>query len=294
MLMVSMTMLNFEVTLGDPRRARALGPTLHEMCVQLEAIEFTRWVRFLLSLSGLLADIPLQDVITELESSVQAARSAGRHYDAATCQLFLGVAWGLAESPEAAQAHWEELQSWPNLPSWLPATLSVYRCLFFLISEDREQAAAHRPTADTLHPDQQLLLDAAFAGDVVSPGSIPSRSLAMRVGQMLVEKIATQSPHLTVAADGSWFALGGAAPVKMGRRGPARRILLELTRAHVSACSAEALIEAGWPGQRILPESARMRLHTAIRTLRTLGLDTHIETVEGGYRLRPQLSVSMQ
>ncbi len=54
--------------------------------------------------------------------------------------------------------------------------------------------------------------------------------------------------------------------------------------------TAEALIEAGWPGESLVPSAARNRLHVALASLRKKGLDALLEHVDGGYRLDPQVA----
>lgn len=53
------------------------------------------------------------------------------------------------------------------------------------------------------------------------------------------------------------------------------------------------LLAAGWPKERILPRAAKMRLHTAIRRLRRLGLDAHLCTSPEGYQLSPAIDVEL-
>jgi hypothetical protein len=94
---------------------------------------------------------------------------------------------------------------------------------------------------------------------------------------------------LRVAEDGSWFALGDAR-ISLARRSSLRLILLELTRTS-DACSVAQLFTAGWPGQRVHPDSASHRVHVAIATLRKLGLGDAIVTRGDGYALDSALTI---
>ncbi len=53
------------------------------------------------------------------------------------------------------------------------------------------------------------------------------------------------------------------------------------------ALSADELVAAGWPDERLRPDSARNRLQVALSTLRKLGLRPLLERSKGGYRLAP-------
>ncbi len=55
--------------------------------------------------------------------------------------------------------------------------------------------------------------------------------------------------------------------------------------------SAEALVAAGWPGERLSPESAKNRLHVALAKLRKLGLRDVLLRYVDGYALSPGLRV---
>jgi hypothetical protein len=88
----------------------------------------------------------------------------------------------------------------------------------------------------------------------------------------------------------SWIEIGGER-VDMRRRHAARRLLGALVDAGAEGIDRDRLILAGWPGERMQEASARMRLHTAIRTLRRLGLATCLQTTECGCRLDPATHV---
>jgi tetratricopeptide (TPR) repeat protein len=78
------------------------------------------------------------------------------------------------------------------------------------------------------------------------------------------------------------------------RRVP-RRVLAKLVDARVrapgAAVPAPALVEAGWPGERMPPRSAANRLHVTLGLLRALGLRDLIEHAMGGWRLSPDVPI---
>lgn len=73
----------------------------------------------------------------------------------------------------------------------------------------------------------------------------------------------------------------------LARRPLLRRLLLRLADAAAEGArdvGVEELLEAGWPGERMVGTSGVRRLQVAINRLRDLGLREVLETVErGGY-----------
>ncbi|MGK3959238.1 tetratricopeptide repeat protein [Sorangium sp. So ce118] len=78
-------------------------------------------------------------------------------------------------------------------------------------------------------------------------------------------------------------------------RHAARRLLLALTEQQRCApgrgLSLAALKEAGWPGERILPEAAANRIYVAMNQLRKLGMKPWLRRDAEGYSLDPALPV---
>jgi DNA-binding SARP family transcriptional activator len=58
-----------------------------------------------------------------------------------------------------------------------------------------------------------------------------------------------------------------------------------------SPLTRDQLFAAGWPGERAQPEAAAQRVHTAIWTLRTLGLRDVLIGRDDGYLLDPELVI---
>ncbi|MEQ1566202.1 MAG: hypothetical protein ABMA64_11240, partial [Myxococcota bacterium] len=69
------------------------------------------------------------------------------------------------------------------------------------------------------------------------------------------------------------------------------RLALERERAPGVTLGAEALAEAGWPGERIVPAAAANRVRVALSALRREGLTALIQRDEGGWRLDPACGV---
>jgi hypothetical protein len=105
--------------------------------------------------------------------------------------------------------------------------------------------------------------------------------------------IETASADLvTIAPGGQWFSVG-AGRVDLARRGSLRRVLVALVEACRDrpglALDVDALLRAGWPGERMHPESGAARVYMAIRRLRGLGLERALLTSDEGYLLDPRL-----
>ncbi|MBS2019709.1 MAG: AAA family ATPase [Deltaproteobacteria bacterium] len=120
---------------------------------------------------------------------------------------------------------------------------------------------------------------------------------ALRVLEHTLRGRGTSSgvPVLHIAADASWFELGGAARVDLGRRGSLRRILAALVDQRLAApgqgLGVSTLVEKGWPGERVLVEAAATRVRVAVATLRRLGLRSTLVTRDDGYLLDPSVTI---
>ncbi len=103
--------------------------------------------------------------------------------------------------------------------------------------------------------------------------------------------------HLVIAHNGGWFAIGNEPLVDIRTRFALTRILRALVQQrakdHEETVSIDTLVEAGWPGEKLLNDSGTNRLYVAVATLRKLGLRDGVERREGGYRLAPHWSVAV-
>jgi len=93
------------------------------------------------------------------------------------------------------------------------------------------------------------------------------------------------------APDGEFIRAPGGAWLDLSRQVTLWRVLEPLLRAAPSAVDASTLIEAGWPGERMIAEAATNRLHQVVSRLRRAGLGDTIERTETGYRLRDGVAV---
>ena len=92
-------------------------------------------------------------------------------------------------------------------------------------------------------------------------------------------------PTVQVARDGAWLDVG-AGRVDLRRRAAVRRVLAALAEAAEAGrpCSAADLSKAGWANR-----GTRRDLHSAIWTLRRLGLKRALTTTDDGYALDERL-----
>lgn len=100
---------------------------------------------------------------------------------------------------------------------------------------------------------------------------------------------------IRLAYDTTWIAVDGVTT----KISPLlRRLLRVLATTRLDrpgqVIRTDALIDAGWPDEKMSYASGRNRLHVALSGLRKLGLQDDIEFESGGYRLRPSLRIELE
>jgi hypothetical protein len=102
---------------------------------------------------------------------------------------------------------------------------------------------------------------------------------------------------LAVGADGLWFQLPGGPVVSVERWRPLQRLLARLAEERQECpgqpLGVEALVLAGWPGERMLARAGATRVYTAIASLRRLGLRDVLLSVDHGYLLAPGVPIEL-
>ncbi len=98
--------------------------------------------------------------------------------------------------------------------------------------------------------------------------------------------------RLAVHPRGFSFRVSDEPAVDLRRRRALPLLLMRLAEHHLAKAGHglpwPALVEAGWPGEKMQAEAAWSRLRTAIRTLRKLGLGDLLITIGSGYLLDPR------
>jgi len=155
--------------------------------------------------------------------------------------------------------------------------------------EIREALAAVALDRDDRELAARLVALFAAAAQVADDVAWPARVAALQA--RLRPAAAPRRAVLRLARDGRTLLLDGA-PVDLARRGPLRRVLVALFEARLrrpgEALDTHAVLAAGWPGERMFPESGAARVYMAVRRLRVLGLDAVLTTTDGGYALDPR------
>ncbi|MFO0604488.1 MAG: FHA domain-containing protein [Polyangiales bacterium] len=131
----------------------------------------------------------------------------------------------------------------------------------------------------------------AFALAHLRPGDRPTDLHdAMPLGQRIpAEGAAEPRALLRVAADGTWFARDDGARVAVHPRRTLVRVLRALAEHHRAgvqeALSTAEIVEAAWPGERLVGDSGPTRAYVALSSLRRIGLRDAIARDGEGYRL---------
>ena len=99
--------------------------------------------------------------------------------------------------------------------------------------------------------------------------------------------------------EGNWFRTSPTSePVSFARRKNLRRVFARLLESRLSdpgrALPLQELLEAGWPGERVLPAAAANRVYVALATLRKMGLKDVLRSNDSGYFLDPAVPFVIQ
>jgi hypothetical protein len=110
------------------------------------------------------------------------------------------------------------------------------------------------------------------------------------------ESIDAPIDALVVCVHGRWFRAPRGPVVSVARWRPLQRLLERLAERREIApgepLAVDALIAAGWPGERMIAKAGATRVYTAIASLRRLGLKGTLMKGEGGYLLRADVAIS--
>lgn len=103
---------------------------------------------------------------------------------------------------------------------------------------------------------------------------------------------------LAIEDEGRRLVLPDGRAIDLSRRKNVRLVLHALAVARRDRPGepvlADVLLEAGWPGERMRADAATKRLHTAIWTLRTVGLEGLLLTQGEGYLLDPRTDLRLE
>ncbi|MFT3764142.1 MAG: hypothetical protein QM820_01275 [Minicystis sp.] len=189
-----------------------------------------------------------------------------------------GGARALAQALRGAVARLDADRTAMAAPEAIPPGPPLDRAL-----SELAQAAGDRPSfeaarARVFHPASGRALGRVVLRALERAHALPARAAA------------PPSDALLVGPEARWFRAPGAGVVSLARRRPLSAIVEHLFRARREragvATSWDALLGAGWPGERMAAAAGAHRVRVAVSTLRKLGLRALL-TASDGYLLDP-------
>jgi tetratricopeptide (TPR) repeat protein len=249
------------------------------------------------------------EAIAMLERARELLESAHDGRNAAGVSATLGGALAAIGRIEAAQQHLRAALSALRPDDSLHAVATLEAAHVDIAIAARERAAGDLAASRRSFDRVRAAIASAHAPDAAHRGvPLVQRSSDVRFALRLVERALREIQNSVVEGDQDrtlhalvihkealWFALPDGARVDLRRRRAVRNVLLRLVgervRAPGAALAPRALIDAGWPGEKIMPSAARNRLHVTITTLRNLGLREVLIGGDDGYRLDPDVPV---
>lgn len=225
-----------------------------------------------LALALLIANARPQDTISQLQSALAYATLDD---EAVLVQLLIAA---LSSDPDAGLARCRAI----TLPT---SSHPALRPLHTRIEQDLADGPLHLASLLTLLPAPDLNEPAWLAWHFFARPShtiAPTHASPVTAGAMVV------------AHDYTWIH-----PTPGERIDITRPLLHRLIAALVTlrldepntAISAQALIEAGWPGERMQARAAKNRLYNAIHALRQHGFEDLLQTRNDGYLLDPSVTL---
>jgi hypothetical protein len=240
--------------------------------LSLEALGQTAASGVFLGLGGLVARERGQHGVAyaQLSAALDALGEDGERVFAA---LFLGhlaaLEAGVGRDAEA-RAVWARLAA----PRILAVEPTLRGALEILASQARVPAPSppNGPVLPSVHARIALRCVSAVALAGAASQTLPLPAEALLLG-----------PGAT------WFRPPGAGRVSLERRKPMALLLDALVTARLEApgraVSADELLAAEWPGEKVIATAGAHRVRVAVASLRKLGLRDVLQTIEPGYRL---------
>lgn len=261
----------------------------------------TRSEAMLMALGAALAQLrgELPRALAEHEEAARIARDA-------TLEAELPWLTGLAAIARAEAGERGEARAGLAEVRALAPAMDADFALVFCIARTRLARSAsrgaeveqERALARTLAPRAR---DRALVRLAESDDAADARSglvaLALRVPDAAsgAPSVPPEAGVLRIGPGAAWFRPPGAARVDLSRRKPLRllldRLALERERASTTSLAWDALLEAGWPGEKMRADAGAHRVRVAISTLRKMGLADALRTNETGYLLAPELPI---
>ena len=236
------------------------------------------------------------------EKALNGWRSRGDQLGEARAQGLIGVIALLAGDVEGAGRAFDDAEAAREDPGRPRFTVLLLEARSILLARQGRPAQARALLARAAALASNLpaqLADGiertriALSGDrLAGPSRLRTRLLALLDRP---SEPASASRVLRATADGRWFRLPPGSGVDIARRAAPRRILDALIAAAPEgrALDVFAIVEAGWPDERLHPDAGRARAYTAIRSLRRFGLQDVLVRLDDGYVLDPAVQLEV-
>lgn len=207
---------------------------------------------------------------------------------------YLAVSYAMTQERESARdAIAQQQAAWENIDSSSALDASLFATLVDVIAAGPGAAAAEDVAAVRARLAQ---LEGERADRARRPPGWPAHDPVVLLGHVMEQIFGPAAARvLAVSRDGRRFAPPGQDEVDFSRRGPLRKIITALAEARQDrpgeGLSPDDILEAGWPGDIVTPDAGAARVYSAIRTLRTHGLEDVLLTQDDGYLIDPDVAI---
>ncbi len=258
-------------------------------------------------LGGLHLERPPGDMtaaVTDLQEALAAVRAAGDRRFEGLFLAYLGVAEATRDRLAAATAAFDAAESVlaDHEDRWLSLAARVHGAHLDLLrlrtarAADKEAGGAHlEAITERLAAAESEPTPMNESDEVRFAVRLLRQAVMTHAPDALAQRPATADRVLTIAPEARGFIPPEGEPVDLGRRRSLRLILRKLATHRLTAAgqalSLDDLLEAGWPGERVLPEAAANRVYVAVATMRKLGLRDVLLSRDDGYLLTTDIDV---
>lgn len=239
----------------------------------------------------------LDDARRKLETTVRVLRQVGDATHEAFFSGQLAAVLATMGAVDDAEALLRRVGATPERATWADA-LALQQGFVELARAAALEAEGDEDGARSLRDAVRARI-AGAPRDAVDDVRVAVRMLSRALERPSRTRARSPSPELgvlTVTADVGTVWLPSTERVSLAKRGAVRAVLRRLIDAHAKGegtLTVEALLAAGWPGERVLHDAGASRVYVALATLRKLGLRGHLQSRDGGYALDPALRVKV-
>jgi hypothetical protein len=193
----------------------------------------------------------------------------------------------------AAPAQLEEIDAMIDAPAGVDSLVALET----LVRRHLVLGASHRLT---LAPVLGRYLQVRTRSDARFTGLAARHAEVVRARREVLEQArtpSTKSSGWQLPADAAQVVAPDGSRVDLRTRPVLRRILAALVARRVvapgQALDVEGILAAGWPGERVQKAAGVLRVYTAVKRLRAVGLANLVCTAEDGYLLDAAVPVTV-